>query len=130
MNQTVEGQIETQRIGAHNRQEIADFLGARFNSDWSFTPNPNVTHNEAVSRAKANGFTWYGDLHPEHWGGSDYEGKVNGTWYHLTIGYGTSPSFITAFSQEHFYRPSGMHRIDWLLGGYNYDRMDSFREHH
>jgi RHS repeat-associated protein len=130
MNQTVEGQIETQRIGAHNRQEIADFLGARFNSDWSFTPNPNVTHNEAVSRAKATGFTWYGDLHPEHWGGSDYEGKVNGTWYHLTIGYGTSPSFITAFSQEHFYRPSGMHRIDWLLGGYNYDRMDSFREHH
>jgi len=43
--------------------------------------------------------------------------KCNGTWHHLTIGYGTSPPFVTAFEQRHSYRPSGTHRIDWLLGG-------------
>lgn len=114
-------QSEQDRIGAHNRQEIADILGATFNPNgWKFEPNPNIPHEEVVKRAQNAGFTYYLDFHPDHWGGDDYEGQINGTWYHLTIGdpnpevQARPPKYITAFSQALYLRPSGMHRVHWV----------------
>lgn len=122
-------QEERTRVDENNRRRIAEMIGATFDdSSWAITPNPNISRNDVVNRLYQNGFDWYLDFHWEHWGGMDYEGKVNGTWYHVTVGYESDdradtrprhlrpPSFFTAFPQRHFYRPSGWHRLDWLCG--------------
>lgn len=71
------------------------------------------------------GFEPYLDSHPDHWGGDNLEGRVNGTWYHLVIENGgpprvhplshPEPYWIDALHQDHYYRPSGMHRVDWVI---------------
>jgi hypothetical protein len=118
---------ERVRIDGNNRRQIANWIGATFTKNWEIIPNPNTQRGYVVGTLTSKGFSWYLDLHPDHFGGDDWEGKVNGTWYHVTIGYqdcsnvspaqcpSRPPAFVTAFPQEGFYRPSGYHRVDWTL---------------
>ena len=115
---------------ARNVREIALEVGGIYNEDNGIiTPGPNSSFGIAVDNLQARGFTWFADYHPAHFGGDDYEGQVNNTWYHTVVGRPNSqsgdtnimyllrpPSFIQAFPQRHYYRPSGMHRLDWLCG--------------
>lgn len=46
-----------------------------------------TSFGDARKRLQQAGFDeYYFDYHPEHWGGDDYQGKVRGNWYHVTLG--------------------------------------------
>jgi RHS repeat-associated protein len=73
-----------------NLQKIAKKLGGRIYID----PSDNVTYiidvhmsyNEVVEKLKSMGFSWFLDLLPTHFGGSDYA-ATEPPWYHVTVGY-------------------------------------------
>jgi RHS repeat-associated protein len=93
----------------------------------------NTTYPETVERRlKENGFTWFLDAHPEHIGYNDYEGTVDGRWYHISVRrgdaggggiLGSGPAFwaykegkrITFHCEELYLRPSRGHRLHWIL---------------
>jgi hypothetical protein len=100
---------------------ISNLVGGRLNYNWSIKPG-KLGYETIGSNLRAFGCGEYLDVHPDHWGGDNYECLVRGTWYHVVIGRPDgSPfqpaTFIQAFTQDGFFRPSGLHRVDWATGG-------------
>jgi hypothetical protein len=117
-------------IEGHNRQAITERLGGNFDPNgWKLSPG-SMPFAEVEETLRSMGFTPFLDLHPSHFGGNDFEGIFNGTWYRVTAGRplvnpgGEGPtesfaplapaSFLQVHSEEHYYRPSGQHRKDWI----------------
>ena len=45
------------------------------------------TYNSMVERLTTAQFEeFYINIHPDHWGGNDFQGFLNGNWYHVTVG--------------------------------------------
>jgi RHS repeat-associated protein len=85
--------LGTVTISARQEDEcVTDMLTAMIGG--SAAPNGQVVNHSGTSYHKADdtlhsiGFhQYYGDPHPDHWGGQDYQGQIDGRWYHVTLGY-------------------------------------------
>ena len=80
-------------------RQIAAAVGGTFNK-FKSTIQDTGSYNEVLARLKGKGFSRFVNLNPEHFGGTDFEGRVNGSWYHVTVGY---PSGLPPFN--HVKRP-------------------------
>ncbi len=105
-------------------EKIADATGSKLDDQWRLDPG-SKSYEGAVSGLKRIGFKWFFNPNPGHWGGSDWEGEIDGNWYHVTVGYARRgyfpgvptfrwecfPSFVTAHWEG--YQPSSLdHLID------------------
>jgi RHS repeat-associated protein len=89
-------------------------LGEAFNST-------GTSYGTAVDRLSSLGFEPFWDPHWDHWGGMDYEGKVCGNWYHVTVGYpaqiivsvGPGEGFSTSSDPNDPWTFLQIHSHDW-----------------
>jgi RHS repeat-associated protein len=45
------------------------------------------SYSQIAGRLSSAGFSrFYTNINPEHWSGNDFQGFVNGNWYHVTVG--------------------------------------------
>jgi RHS repeat-associated protein len=115
------------------RQRLADYraIGSYIEFTFDDEGNPDAHHfvkpSDVVFGLKRHGFAWFLDMDPRHFGYEDYEGQVNGRWYHVSVrksdagGFGTNGFWaihdnrlpnITIHCDRFYYRPSGWHRLD------------------
>ncbi len=106
-------------------KKIADATGGTLTDKWKIIPG-YLSYNDAIRGLQRMGFKKFFNPNPPHWGGSDWEGMIDGVWYHVTVGYPrlkygmfvpsydcAPPSFIDAHYER--YQPSSMkHVIDYL----------------
>jgi RHS repeat-associated protein len=106
-------------------KQIADATGGTLNPNWKITPG-YTSYNDAIRGLKRIGFKKFFNPNIPHWGGSDWEGTIDGNWYHVTVGYPplrygmfvpsydcASPPFVEAHYER--FQPSSMeHLIDYL----------------
>ncbi|HEX6716318.1 MAG TPA: Ig-like domain-containing protein [Pyrinomonadaceae bacterium] len=105
-------------------EKIANATGSKLDDEWRLNPG-SKSYEDAVSGLEHIGFKPFFNPNPQHWGGSDWEGEIEGNWYHVTVGYALPghfpgvptyrwecfPSFVTAHWEG--YQPSSMdHLID------------------
>jgi RHS repeat-associated protein len=105
-------------------QKIADATGSKLDDQWRITPG-SKSYEDAVPGLEGMGFKSFFNPDPVHWGGSDWEGEIDGAWYHVTIGYPRRgyfpgvpayrwecfPSFLSAHWEG--YQPSSLdHALD------------------
>ena len=108
-------------------QTIADATGSTLDQKWQMHPG-SKSYEDAIRDLKHLGFKHFFNPNPEHWGGSDWEGEIEGKWYHVTVGYRRVrrawaglfyqvecfPSFVTAHWEG--YQPSSIeHLTDTIL---------------
>jgi len=94
-----------------------------------------IGFNEASENLKKIGFEVFNsNVNPVHWGGTDYQGKVDGRWYHLTMyprqilvgqsalgnsfkpDYKKTPARIEMHCERWYYRPnSAAHFFDYIF---------------
>jgi RHS repeat-associated protein len=109
-------------------ERIASATGAGLDPNWKMTPG-GKSYDAAIGDLGNIGFTPFVNPNPKHWGGSDFEGKIGGHWYHVTVGYPPGllntrafqmppnyclpPTFVTAHYEPS--QPSSLsHAIGWL----------------
>lgn len=108
-------------------QKIGDATGSRLDKDWRLWPG-DKSFLDGLGNLRKMGFKPF--FNPGHWGGSDWEGQIDGNWYHVIVGY-PSPSAPTgryfgspcdrppSFVDAHYERnqPSSLrHLRDYLFG--------------
>jgi RHS repeat-associated protein len=106
---------------------IGDLAGFLVDDYGNINRINTIYPQDVEERLENHGFTSFIDLHPAHFGYNDYEGAIDGRWYHISVRRGdkTSPSGrsfwtskyknVTIHCEEGYYRPSGWHRIDWAI---------------
>jgi RHS repeat-associated protein len=110
-------------------KKIGDATGSWLDKDWRLWPGSKSIRDSRDNLRKM-GFKPF--FNPGHWGGSDWEGQIDGNWYHVIVGYpkpkGPSdprfgspcdrpPSFVDAHYEHH--QPSSLqHLIDWAWSWY------------
>ena len=58
-----------------------------------------LSYDAAIAALKKDGFSYFFNPNPPHWGGVDYEKQMpDGLWYHATVGYPYSTKWINARS--------------------------------
>ncbi|HET8780955.1 MAG TPA: RHS repeat-associated core domain-containing protein [Pyrinomonadaceae bacterium] len=67
-------------------EKIAGAVGATMDPDWTIRPG-SKSYGDAIRDLKRMGFTPFFNPNRPHWGGSDWEGQIDGNWYHVTLGY-------------------------------------------
>jgi RHS repeat-associated protein len=72
-------------------QHIANATGGKLQSGWSITTEECECYFEGIDGLRRLGFEPFLNIAWEHWGGSDWQGQIEGNWYHVTVGY--PPSF-------------------------------------
>lgn len=108
-------------------EKIAEATGSRLNPDWSMSPG-GVSFDGAINNLRRMEFKQFFNPNPLHFGGSDWEGRIEGDWYHVTLGYPTAikypgffrrppaecyPSFVDAHRESS--QPSSLqHLMDYL----------------
>ncbi len=116
-------------------RSIAKTINATYNSETGLiAPNPNLSQIQTVSTFKSDGWNYFFNANPPHWGGADYEKYINGGWYHITIGYGVRlgkslfsgytsvrdntlpPQFIQIHCEPDFQPSSTRHLKEWAKG--------------
>jgi hypothetical protein len=107
-------------INITNRRQIAYWIDAAIENNWDVETNPTYNFGNAERNLIEHGGEPFVDWNIiEHGSGSNYEIQVNGTWYHVTLGRTdwdaevdlTDHHFVQIHNEDHFYRPSGGHRI-------------------
>jgi hypothetical protein len=115
----------------------SSYIGSFRGNPWVAMINPNGQSYEQIThKLKSIGFSFYPNVHPSHWGGSDWSGKgSSGIFFHITVGYpsqrvqldggdnnnvtipnySTPPAWITADAR--CVDPSGWRHIKWTLFG-------------
>lgn len=101
---------------------IGSYVGITIEEDGhAVLMDSHASPLSVVSDLKRHGFSWFLDLHPAHFGYADYEGTVDGRWYHVSVAKSSDGEWpkgidpITIHCESFFLRPSGLHRIDWIL---------------
>lgn len=108
-------------------RKIASALGWEVNDGGQWSDNSHLSFNEVAKRLAANGFERFiGNISAEHRGGWDYEGQINGRWYHITVmrpsqswielltgkAHRTKPPpKIDIHCERYYYKPSGIRHI-------------------
>ncbi|HEY3039307.1 MAG TPA: RHS repeat-associated core domain-containing protein [Pyrinomonadaceae bacterium] len=105
-------------------KKIGDATGSELGSRWKLWPG-GKSFRDALDNLRRLGFKPF--FNPGHWGGSDWEGQIDGNWYHVIVGYpkpkapshssssspsDRPPSFVDAHYEPH--QPSSLrHLLDW-----------------
>jgi RHS repeat-associated protein len=112
-------------------RKIGGWAGYEMDDHGKITHINTTYPDTVVQRLVDHGFTWFIDLHPAHIGYDDYEGAIDGRWYHISVRrgdaggggiLGTGPAFwgyanmenITIHCEEDYLRPSRGHRLQWV----------------
>jgi RHS repeat-associated protein len=109
-------------------EEIGDATGSHVNDDWTLTPG-GLPYDDGLNNLRRKGFKQFFNPDPLHFGGSDWEGQIDGHWYHVIVGYPPSiayPNFFTpaifgcrpSFVDAHYEpdQPSSLaHLINYLM---------------
>jgi RHS repeat-associated protein len=67
-------------------KQIARSIGGKYNKETSKISGTG-SYEQVLKKLQKAGFEPFPNLSKEHWGGIDYQGIVNGNWYHVTVGY-------------------------------------------
>jgi RHS repeat-associated protein len=116
------------RIYRKALDEIGSATGSHVNDDWTLTPG-GLPYDDGLNNLRRKGFKEFFNPDPLHFGGSDWEGQIDGYWYHVIVGYppsiaypnfltptifGCSPSFVDAHYEPD--QPSSLaHLISFLM---------------
>ena len=85
------------RIYRKALDEIGSATGSHVNDDWTLTPG-GLPYDDGLNNLRRKGFKEFFNPDPLHFGGSDWEGQIDGYWYHVIVGYPPSiayPNFFT-----------------------------------
>jgi ISXO2-like transposase domain len=106
-------------------QAIMDAIAKKFGGSfiyeggWGWQIPDSTTYDQVVSAFKDSGFTYFPGVNfKDHPKGNDYEGKIEGNWYHVNVSrkwdwFGA----IEIFSSFSKYQPySQKHLSDYLAG--------------
>lgn len=112
-------------------RQIGSSIGFQIDDQGNPAPNPFWPRGpgDVINALEDQGFSSFVDLHPAHVGYSDYEGKINGNWYHISVKHGDAgwwwgggewwgshkDPLITIHCERKYLRPSRGHLVDWLL---------------
>jgi RHS repeat-associated protein len=105
-------------------KKIGDATGSELGNRWKLWPG-GKSFRDALDNLRRMGFKPF--FNPGHWGGSDWEGQIDGNWYHVIVGYpkprarsgsypaspcDRPPAFVDAHYESH--QPSSLrHLLDW-----------------
>jgi len=82
---------------------IAEATGTEVLPSWRIsTDNGCKCYPEAQRGLRDIGFLPFPNIEPEHYGGLDYEGQIEGNWYHVTLGYPKGGKCQPSFVQAHY----------------------------
>jgi RHS repeat-associated protein len=112
-------------------RQIARKIGFRVNdSGIAYPVNGRNTPADVKFILEKNGFTPFINIEESHWGYDDYEGVINGNWYHISVLRGDADDRwrwkpwdpkkselkprITIHCEKFDLRPSRGHRAQWL----------------
>lgn len=66
-------------------ETVAQELGGTVEAGNIVRNTTGTSYDNAVDRLHNMGFIDFWNPMPDHWGGSDHEGQMGGSWYHLTL---------------------------------------------
>ena len=109
-------------------RKIGDWAGFLVDDYGNIILIDTIFPESVVQRLENHGFTSFIDLHPAHFGYDDYEGAIDGRWYHVSVrradqvsksgrlSFWTSKEKnITIHCEEDYNQPSGWHRLKWFI---------------
>ena len=67
-------------------RKIAESIGAKLGERWRIDNLVNP-YDKVVEDLKREGFEPFFNPNPPHWGGSDFQGRINNRWYHVIVFY-------------------------------------------
>jgi RHS repeat-associated protein len=108
---------ETWKFRYRDMRQIAAAVGGTYNK-FKSTIQETGSYYEVTTKLRQARFSPFINANPEHFGGDDFQGRVNGSWYHVTVGrpkgiFGTpsdKPSWITVHCEAGG-RPSNIFHV-------------------
>jgi len=102
-------------------REIGNRIGWRIADNGRPRDVRKYSYKEVLRRLEKAGFEWFPNANYPHWGGTDYEGKINRRWYHVTVFYpkvdeSRPPSDLAIQCEEWYYILWTICGIGSLLG--------------
>jgi hypothetical protein len=96
---------------------VAKKFGAAFNPNgqWGFRLDQTVPMQDVQSGLRAAGFSLYNGAHP----GLNYEGRVNGNWYHIVLNSIADGELVIQHHYEVSKPSSWDHKKDYITGRAN-----------
>jgi hypothetical protein len=93
---------------------VAKNIGATFNhnGEWGFQLDQSVPIQDIWSGLRGKGFSLFSGAHS----GSNYEGKINGSWYHIVLNSIADGELVMEHHFEVSKPSSGAHKMDYLSG--------------
>jgi len=98
-------------------REIAGAIGGSFEDNGrGYQINPNgQSYDEITNRLRQAGFSWYPNVEPSHYGGSDWRGQGStGLWWHITVGYPKERVTINGGNGKNFYTSDKSKSPPWI----------------